>query len=80
MRRDVPDDRLNISTAYLRPGFAFGGSCLPKDLRAITDRARKTDVDLPLLGAALSSNAAHIERGVRLVERDRASAASASSA
>jgi len=68
MRVMMADDRLNISTAYLRPGYAFGGSCLPKDLRAITDRARKTDVDLPLLNAALSSNAAHFERGVRLVE------------
>ena len=68
MRVMMADDRLNISTAYLRPGYAFGGSCLPKDLRAITDRARKTDVDLPLLDAALSSNVAHFERGVRLVE------------
>jgi GDP-mannose 6-dehydrogenase len=64
----VADTRLNISTAYLRPGYAFGGSCLPKDLRAITDRARKTDVDLPLLEAALASNTTHFERGVRLVE------------
>jgi GDP-mannose 6-dehydrogenase len=68
MRVMMADDRLNISTAYLRPGYAFGGSCLPKDLRAITDRARKTDLDLPLLNAALSSNVAHFERGVRLVE------------
>lgn len=68
MRVMAADDRLNISTAYLRPGYAFGGSCLPKDLRAITDRARKTDVELPLLNAALSSNTAHFERGVRLVE------------
>ena len=68
MRLMMADDRLNISTAYLRPGYAFGGSCLPKDLRAITDRARKTDVDLPLLNAALSSNAAHFERGVLMVE------------
>jgi GDP-mannose 6-dehydrogenase len=68
MKVMAADDRLNISTAYLRPGYAFGGSCLPKDLRAITDRARKTDVDLPLLDAALASNTAHFERGVRLVE------------
>jgi GDP-mannose 6-dehydrogenase len=68
MRLMVADDRLNISPAYLRPGYAFGGSCLPKDLRAIIDRARKTDLDLPLLSAALASNAAHFERGVRLVE------------
>ena len=62
------DDRLNISPAYLRPGYAFGGSCLPKDLRALTDRARKSDLDLPLLSAALPSNAAHFDRGVALVE------------
>ncbi|MGH2456379.1 MAG: nucleotide sugar dehydrogenase [Candidatus Limnocylindria bacterium] len=68
MRLMVADDKLNISPAYLRPGYAFGGSCLPKDLRAITDRARKTDLDLPLLNAALASNAAHFERGVQLVE------------
>ncbi|HEX7195452.1 MAG TPA: UDP-glucose/GDP-mannose dehydrogenase family protein [Candidatus Limnocylindria bacterium] len=68
MKVMMADDRLNISTAYLRPGYAFGGSCLPKDLRAITDRARKTDVDLPLLAAALTSNAAHFDRGLQLVE------------
>lgn len=63
----MSDDRLNISTAYLRPGFAFGGSCLPKDLRALTERARKSDLDLPLLNAALASNAAQFERGVAMV-------------
>ena len=68
MRLMVADQRLNISPAYLRPGYAFGGSCLPKDLRALTDRARKSDLDLPLFSAALASNAAHFERGVRLVE------------
>lgn len=68
MRLMAADDRLNISTAYLRPGYAFGGSCLPKDLRALTDRARKSDLDLPLLSAALPSNIAHFERGVAMVE------------
>jgi GDP-mannose 6-dehydrogenase len=68
MRLMATDHRLNISPAYLRPGFAFGGSCLPKDVRALIDRARKTDLDLPLLNATLTSNAAHFERGVRLVE------------
>jgi GDP-mannose 6-dehydrogenase len=68
MRVLSTDQRLNISSAYLRPGYAFGGSCLPKDLRALTDLARRMDLDLPLLNAALQSNAAHFERGVRLVE------------
>jgi len=68
MRLLVADDRLNISPAYLKPGGAFGGSCLPKDLRAVTDRARQAGLDLPLLEAALVSNATHFERAVRLVE------------
>ena len=68
MRLLTLDDRQNISPAYLRPGYAFGGSCLPKDLRALVDRARKSDLDLPLLNAAMPSNLAHFERGVRLVE------------
>jgi GDP-mannose 6-dehydrogenase len=68
MRVLATDHRLNISPAYLRPGYAYGGSCLPKDLRALTEIARRTDVDVPLLNAALQSNTAHFERGVRLVE------------
>jgi GDP-mannose 6-dehydrogenase len=58
------DKRLNISTAYLRPGFAFGGSCLPKDLRALTYLGRKLDLSLPLLNHILDSNSMLIERGV----------------
>jgi GDP-mannose 6-dehydrogenase len=63
----LADTRLNISTAYLRPGFAFGGSCLPKDLRALVYAARRADLDLPLLENVLPSNAHHLERTVDVV-------------
>ncbi|MCA1703987.1 MAG: nucleotide sugar dehydrogenase [Actinobacteria bacterium] len=66
------DRKLNISSAYLRPGFAFGGSCLPKDLRALVHRSKMTDVDCAVLMATLHSNRAHLERGLALVE-DRGS-------
>jgi GDP-mannose 6-dehydrogenase len=61
------DTQLNISRAYLRPGFAFGGSCLPKDLRATTYLARSRDVELPMLGAILQSNQVHLERAFEKV-------------
>ena len=61
------DDHLNISRAYLRPGFAFGGSCLPKDLRALLHHARALDQQLPLLEGVLSSNEHHLRAGVRRV-------------
>jgi GDP-mannose 6-dehydrogenase len=58
------DTRLNVSTAYLTPGFAFGGSCLPKDVRALSYQAREYDLKLPLLESLLPSNDEHIERAV----------------
>jgi GDP-mannose 6-dehydrogenase len=65
----VQDTRLNISSKYLRPGFAFGGSCLPKDLRAIAYRAMSLDLDLPVLNAILPSNDRQIEHAYRMIQR-----------
>ncbi|MCB9654729.1 MAG: nucleotide sugar dehydrogenase [Deltaproteobacteria bacterium] len=61
------DTQLNISPAYLRPGFAFGGSCLPKDVRALVQLGKDRDVDTPLLAGLLPSNRIHVERAVELV-------------
>jgi len=62
MRLFCEDTHLNISKAYLRPGYAFGGSCLPKDLRATMHMAKQRDVDLPMLGGILGSNRLHVDR------------------
>jgi GDP-mannose 6-dehydrogenase len=61
------DRKLNASPAYLRPGFAFGGSCLPKDLRALTSAAREANVRIPVLDAVLSSNELEVLRGLEAV-------------
>ncbi|MCS6923071.1 MAG: UDP-glucose/GDP-mannose dehydrogenase family protein [Fimbriimonadales bacterium] len=71
MRVFCADTKLNISCKYLTPGFAFGGSCLPKDLRALTYRARVNDLELPMLEAILPSNRRQIEQVARMIVRLR---------
>jgi GDP-mannose 6-dehydrogenase len=61
------DRKLNISAAYLQPGFAFGGSCLPKDLRALSYQAKMHDLELPILMSILVSNEMQVSRGLRLI-------------
>jgi GDP-mannose 6-dehydrogenase len=63
----LADTKLNLSGAYLRPGFAFGGSCLPKDVRALTHLARRHDVEVPVLSHVLSSNDVHLRRALDMV-------------
>ncbi len=72
MRLFCADTKLNLSSYYLKPGFAFGGSCLPKDLRAITHRARERNLDLPVLDSVLRSNDLHVQRAVAAVEKAKA--------
>ncbi|MGC1275478.1 MAG: nucleotide sugar dehydrogenase [Planctomycetaceae bacterium] len=67
MRIACCDTHLNISPAYLRPGFAFGGSCLPKDVRALTRFAQREAINVDLLDAVLPSNQAHIDRAFRAI-------------
>ena len=69
MRIFREDRELNISPAYLRPGYAFGGSCLPKELRALQGLARSRHIDLPMLSQVLPSNQKHIEQAFEMITR-----------
>lgn len=70
MRIFCQDTQLNISPAYLRPGFAFGGSCLPKEVKGFLALAREREVPIPALQGLLDSNAAHIDRAFDMIARD----------
>ena len=61
------DTKLNLSSYYMKPGFAFGGSCLPKDVRALCYKARSMDLDVPVLNAIMPSNARQVEKGLKMI-------------
>ena len=61
------DEKLNLSSYYMKPGFAFGGSCLPKDVRAMQYRAKEVDLEMPVIEAILGSNALQIKHAIDMV-------------
>jgi GDP-mannose 6-dehydrogenase len=66
------DDKLNLSPYYLKPGFAFGGSCLPKDVRALQYRAKEVDLEMPLVNSVLHSNKLQVQHAIdQIVETGR---------
>ncbi len=69
MKLMVRDTKLNLSPYYLSPGFAFGGSCLPKDVRAIVSRSRQHGLDMPIFQNIMRSNEVHIDEAIHLIER-----------
>jgi GDP-mannose 6-dehydrogenase len=69
MKLMVRDTKLNLSPYYLSPGFAFGGSCLPKDVRAIVSRSRQHGLELPVLQNIVRSNDVHVEEAIHLIEK-----------
>ena len=72
MKTLCQDTKLNVSPAYLTPGFAFGGSCLPKDVRALVHEAQASELGTSLLGSIMASNEEHLQRAVEVVAASKA--------